>query len=56
MMKPYFNYFRNFYPLDQSLFYVAHWWHPAAYETQMISATATRRPRWPRPSTSCTAR
>ncbi len=24
MMKPYFNYFRNFYPLDQSLFYVAH--------------------------------
>ena len=37
MMKPYFNYFRNFYPLDQSLFYVAHWWHPAAYETQMIS-------------------
>jgi hypothetical protein len=37
MMKPYFNYFRNFYPLDQSLFYVAHWWHPAVYEAQMIS-------------------
>jgi hypothetical protein len=34
-MKPYFNYFRNFYPLDQSLFYVAHWWHPAVYEAQM---------------------
>jgi len=37
MMKPYFNYFRNFYPLDQSLFYVAHWWHPALYEALMIS-------------------
>jgi hypothetical protein len=37
MMKPYFNYFRNFYPLDQSLFYVAHWWHPAVYEAQMIA-------------------
>lgn len=37
MMKPYFNYFRNFYPGDQSLFYVAHWWHPAVYETMMIS-------------------
>ena len=37
MMKPYFNYFRNFYPLDQSLFYVAHWWHPAIYEAMMIS-------------------
>ncbi|WP_375275517.1 hypothetical protein [Methylorubrum thiocyanatum] len=37
MMKPYLNYFRNFYPLDQSLFYVAHWWHPAVYEAQMIA-------------------
>ena len=37
MMKPYFNYFRNFYPLDQSLFYVAHWWHPVVYEAQMIA-------------------
>lgn len=37
MMKPYFNFFRNFYPLDQSLFYVAHWWHPAVYEAMMIS-------------------
>ena len=36
MMKPYFNYFRTFYPLDQSLFYVAHWWHPALYEAQMV--------------------
>ena len=37
MMKPYFHFFRSFYPLDQSLFYVAHWWHPALYEAQMIS-------------------
>ncbi|WP_345823012.1 hypothetical protein ABC766_33390 (plasmid) [Methylobacterium fujisawaense] len=37
MMKPYFNYFRNFYPRDQALFYVAHWWHPAVYEAFMIS-------------------
>ena len=37
MMKPYFNYFRNFYPKDQALFYVAHWWHPSVYEAFMIS-------------------
>jgi hypothetical protein len=37
MTKPYFTYFRNYYPLDQSLFYIAHWWHPAVYEAQMIS-------------------
>lgn len=37
MMKPYFTYFRSYYPLDQSLFYVAHWWHPAVYEAMMIA-------------------
>lgn len=36
MMKPYFNYFRNFYPRDQSLFYVAHWWHPVVYESLFL--------------------
>lgn len=40
MMKPYFNYFMNYYPKDQSLFFVAHWWHPAVYEGQMISGNA----------------
>lgn len=40
MTKPYFTYFRNYYPLDQSLFYIAHWWHPAVYEAQMISGNA----------------
>ena len=37
MMKPYFTLFRNDYPLDSTLFYVAHWWHPAAYESLMIA-------------------
>lgn len=37
MMKPYFTYFRNYYPRDQSLFFVAHWWHPAVYEAFMIA-------------------
>jgi hypothetical protein len=40
MMKPYFTYFRNYYPLSSQLFYVAHWWHPAAYESQMIAGNA----------------
>lgn len=40
MMKPYFIYFRNYYPLSSQLFYVAHWWHPAAYESQMIAGNA----------------
>lgn len=37
MTKPYFTYFRNRYPLSQSLFYVAHWWHPGIYEALMLS-------------------
>ena len=37
MMKPYFTLFRNYYPLDSTLFFVAHWWHPAAYESLMVS-------------------
>lgn len=37
MMKPYFTLFRNYYPLDSTLFFVAHWWHPAAYESMMIA-------------------
>jgi hypothetical protein len=36
MMKPYFTYFRNKYPRTNNFFYVAHWWHPAIYEAQMI--------------------
>lgn len=37
MMKPYSTYFRNYYPNDQALFYVAHWWHPVVYEGMMIA-------------------
>lgn len=37
MMKPYFGYFRNKYPRTNNFFYVAHWWHPAVYEAQMIA-------------------
>jgi hypothetical protein len=37
MMKPYFSYFRNYYPNSNNFFYWAHWWHPAIYEAQMIA-------------------
>ncbi len=40
MMKPYFTYYRNFYPKSNSQAWVAHWWHPAVYEAQMISGNA----------------
>ena len=36
MMKPYFGYFRNNYPRSAKFFFLAHWWHPAIYEAQMI--------------------
>jgi len=36
MMKPYFTLFRNYYPKSNNFFYVAHWWHPAVYEAQML--------------------
>lgn len=32
MMKPYFTYFRNYFPETNLFFWVAHWWHPAIYE------------------------
>jgi hypothetical protein len=37
MMKPYCMYYRNFYPKFNSEAWVAHWWHPAIYEAQMIA-------------------
>ena len=37
MMKPYFTYYRNYYPRSNSEAWVAHWWHPAAYESLMIA-------------------
>lgn len=36
MMKPYFTYFRNYYPHSNNFFYAAHWWHPVIYEAQMV--------------------
>lgn len=36
MMKPYFTYYRNYYPKSNSDAWVAHWWHPVVYESQMI--------------------
>lgn len=40
MMKPYFTLFRNYYPRNQSLFFVAHWWHPAVYEALTTAGNA----------------
>ena len=37
MMKPYFTYFRNYYPESNNFFYWAHWWHPVIYEAMMIA-------------------
>lgn len=37
MMKPYFTLYRNYYPQSATFAFVAHWWHPAAYECDMIS-------------------
>lgn len=36
MMKPYFTYYRNYYPRSSDFAFVAHWWHPAIYEAMMI--------------------
>ncbi|QIZ73203.1 hypothetical protein [Oxynema aestuarii] len=37
MMKPYFSLTRNYYPQSNNFFYAAHWWHPAVYESMMVS-------------------
>ncbi len=36
MMKPYFTMYRNYSPESNSVAWVAHWWHPAIYEAQML--------------------
>ncbi len=36
MMKPYFSLYRNYSPESNSLAWVAHWWHPAIYEAQLV--------------------
>ncbi len=37
MMKPYFTLYRNYYPRSSTFAFVAHWWHPAAYESMMVA-------------------
>ncbi len=37
MMKPYFTLYRNYYPKSATAAFVAHWWHPAAYESLIIA-------------------
>ena len=36
MMKPYFTMYRNYSPESNSVAWVAHWWHPAIYEAQLL--------------------
>ena len=36
MMKPYFTLYRNYSPESNSVAWVAHWWHPAIYEAQIL--------------------
>lgn len=36
MMKPYFTLYRNYSPESNSVAWVAHWWHPAIYEAQLL--------------------
>ncbi|MFN2427288.1 MAG: hypothetical protein ABR587_12675 [Candidatus Binatia bacterium] len=45
MMKPYFAYFRTYYPESAKFFYVAHWWHPAIYEAMMIAGNDDEQQR-----------
>ena len=45
MMKPYFTLTRNYYPKNNNFFYAAHWWHPALYETMMVSGNGEAQDR-----------
>lgn len=36
MMKPYFSYFRNYYPRSNNFFFAAHWWHPVIYDALLM--------------------
>lgn len=43
MMKPYFTYYRNYYPRTNNFAYVAHWWHPVIYEAFMYAGDNSSR-------------
>jgi hypothetical protein len=45
MMKPYFTYFRNYYPKSNNFFYAAHWWHPVIYEAMMLGGNGPDQDR-----------
>lgn len=45
MSKPYFTYFRNYYPRSNNFFYGAHWWHPAIYQAQMRGGNGVQQER-----------
>jgi len=45
MMKPYFTYYRNYYPKSNSEAWVAHWRHPSVYEAMMISGNDQEQDR-----------
>ena len=45
MMKPYFTLTRNYYTKNNNFFYAAHWWHPALYETMMVSGNGEAQDR-----------
>lgn len=45
MMKPYFTLTRNYYTKNNNFFYTAHWWHPALYETMMVSGNGEAQDR-----------
>ncbi len=43
MMKPYFSYFRTHFPKTNGFFWVAHWWHPAIYEAQILGGNGPKQ-------------
>jgi hypothetical protein len=43
MMKPYFTYYRTYYPRSSDFAFVAHWWHPAIYEAMMIAGNGAEQ-------------
>lgn len=43
MMKPYFTYYRNYFPKSNGDAWVAHWWHPSIYEAMMIAGNGKKQ-------------
>ena len=45
MMKPYFTYYRNYYPRSSLYAFSAHWWHPAIYDAQLLGGQGPEQDR-----------